>query len=141
MSQDSDICLRTFCADLSSPQISAILVGHCTTTNTLSTNICSSPQDFQNDNCADKYQSPASQNSIHASPRFGRPCAGRLRSGCLVCFIARHAQPTYALIQAPAISFSSNILHLLAEDLVEILFERGDNSGKPDPGRPLPGES
>ena len=60
-----DMFLCSFCSDSSSPQISAILVGHFTLDNgsTVSANLSNAPQNYHN-NCADKYQHPGSQNSL-----------------------------------------------------------------------------
>ena len=58
-SHDS-ICCAQFCADSSSPQISAILVDHFTGEND---SLRKSQQSFHN-NCADKYQNPGSRNSL-----------------------------------------------------------------------------
>ena len=64
MSQEFDICLRSFCADSSSPQISAILVGHFTVENNSLRNY---PQNFCK-NCAMKYTNPSSRNSLSQKP-------------------------------------------------------------------------
>ena len=60
MSQDFGIPLRSFGADSSSPQISAILVGHFTEENG---SLRKSLQDFRKSR-ADKCQNPGSQNSL-----------------------------------------------------------------------------
>ena len=73
-SQDFDICPRSFCADSSSPQISAILVGNFTWANH---SLRNSPPNFHN-SCADKYQILAREipySALRATPG-SRPVIG-----------------------------------------------------------------
>ena len=72
-SQDFGVSPRSSCADLSSPQISAILVGHFTWENY---RLHNSPE-----TCAEIYETPCSRNSLR-SPRWRRAGAGSSRGPC-----------------------------------------------------------
>ena len=62
-SQDFEFLLHSFCADSSSPQISAIPFGHLQGKVAVFTNLRDSPQNFRT-NCAGKCQTPGSRNSL-----------------------------------------------------------------------------
>ena len=63
-SQDFDMLPHSFCVDSSSPQISAIHLGHFTRGG-----LPNSPQNFCN-NCAEKCKTPGSQNSLSCGVLF-----------------------------------------------------------------------
>ena len=74
-SQDFEMFPRSFCADPSSPQISAILVGHSTGENDSLRESPGFPQNFHN-NSAEQYdKNPGSRNSL------GKPLRDHMRSG------------------------------------------------------------